>query len=335
VHEQIQEGKVPAKARRVTVGEWLQEWLSGLFVEPRTLRGYREAVANHLTPAFGHIQLRDLTTQQIRAFCQQRMAPRGEGGGGLHQTTVHNLAMVLRIALSAALDLGLITKNPAAVRKTIPPAASREMLTWEPDECQRFLAVLRGDPYEVLFHFALATGCRQGEIQALRWSAVDLARGTASIKASISAGRRKGTKTDSGERLLHLPPYLIDMLTERKARRRVVRLDQDDPVFANLAGNEFSGCNLRVRHMEPLMRRAHVRRIRFHDLRHTFATLMLRNGVPVKDVAYMLGHSDAATTIRVYAHAIPSTHGAHAALMGALLTRPPANGSAPPESARG
>lgn len=75
------------EARRVTVGEWLHERLSGLFVEARTLRGYREAVVNHLTPAFGHVQLRDLTTQQIRAFSQQKMAPRSEGGGGLHQTT--------------------------------------------------------------------------------------------------------------------------------------------------------------------------------------------------------------------------------------------------------
>jgi integrase len=79
---------------------------------------------------------------------------------------------------------------------------------------------------------SMATGCRQGEIQALRWSAVDLARGTASIKASVRAGRRKRTKTESGERLLHLPPYLVDMLTRYKSQRRIVRLDKDDPVFA-------------------------------------------------------------------------------------------------------
>jgi integrase len=317
-------GTLTETRRKCTVGEWLDEWLGGLFVEPKTLQGYREHVRKHLAPAFGRMQLSSLTTQQIRAFCQQKMLPKDQGGAGLHQTTVHNIGMTLRIALGAAVELGLIAKNPAAVRKTTPPPASREMLTWERDECQRFLAAAAGHQHEVLFHFALATGARQGEIRALRWSAIDLDAGTVSIKASMSTGRRrKRTKTDSGERLLHLPPHLVQLLAGRKAARAVVYLDQDELVFPNDAGNPFSGCNLRVRTMEPLMRKAQVRRIRFHDLRHTFATLMLRSGVPVKDVAYMLGHSDAATTIRVYAHAIPSTHGAHAAVMGAILTGEP------------
>lgn len=109
---------------------------------------------------------------------------------------------------------------------------------------------------------------------------------------------------------------------ELRARQTVVDLASQDLVFPSETRGPLTGWNLVMRHFRPIVLNAKVPTIRFHDLRHTFATLMLRNGVPVKDVAYMLGHSDAATTIRVYAHAIPSTHGAHAQMMGALLTGP-------------
>jgi integrase len=317
--QQAATGSLPETQRKVTVGAWLDEWLTGLFVEPRTLRGYTEHVRAHLKPALGHLPLRSLTTQQIRAFCQHKMAPK-PAGGGLHQTTVHNIGMTLRIALGAALEVGLLQKNPAATRKTIPRPASREMQTWSAEECQRFLQAARGDRHEALFHFALATGARQGEIIALRWADVDLRAGTASIKAAISGERRKGPKTRGGERMLHLPPHVVVLLRELRDGRTVVDLAREDLVFPSETGGLLSGWNLVMRHMRPIMLKAKVPAIRFHDLRHTFATLMLRNGVPVKDVAYMLGHSDAATTIRVYAHAIPSTHGAHAQMIGAVLT---------------
>lgn len=319
--QQAAAGTLVDTSRKWKVGEWLEEWLSGVFVEPQTFDGYRRHVRTYLTPAFGHLPLGSLGTQQIRAFCQQKMTPRDQGGAGLHQTTVSNIGRTLRIALGAAVDLNLIAKNPAAVRRTIPTPASREMQTWNRDECQRFLAAAKGTAYEALFNFALATGARQGEMRALRWSAVDLRAGTVAIKASISAGRgRKSTKSDSGVRLLHLPPYLVQLLTERKAARDGAQLDQDDLVFPNESGNPFDVSNVRLRHQLPLMKQARVRIIRFHDLRHTFATLMLQAGVPIKDVSYMLGHADAAITIRVYAHAIPATHGSHAALMGEILT---------------
>jgi len=326
-------GTLTDNRRKWTVGEWLDEWLSGLFVDQVTLEGYRRHVRVHIKPAFGHLPLASLGTQQIRAFCQRKMAPRSEGGAGLHQTTVHNVGMTLRTALGAAVDLNYLARNPAAVRRTIPPPANREMETWEADECQRFLSAAKGCFYEDLFHFALATGARQGEMRALRWSALDLDAGTASIKASISSGRRrKGTKTDSGVRLLHLPPYLVQLLRDRKAARQLLGLAPDDLVFPNGAGNPFDTSGVRNRFMLPLTRQANVRRIRFHDFRHTYATLMLRAGVPIKDVSYMLGHADAAITIRIYAHAIPSTHATHAAVMGNILTggaqpateRPPA-----------
>jgi hypothetical protein len=110
-------------------GEWLNEWLSGLFVEEQTLSGYRRHVRNHIAPAFGELPLASLGTQQIRTFCQHKMAPRSIGGDGLHQTTVHNIGVTLRIALGAALELNLIAKNPAAMWRTIRPPKPKEMLT--------------------------------------------------------------------------------------------------------------------------------------------------------------------------------------------------------------
>jgi integrase len=313
-------GTLIEAGRGMTVGAWLDQWLSGIYVAPKTLEEYERHVRRHLAPALGMLPLRSLTTQHIRGFCRAKMADRSVGGAGLHQTTVHNIGMTLRIALGSALELGLIAKNPAAIRKTIPPPASREMLTWEPEECRAFLKAARGDRWEVLFHVALTTGMRQGELRGLRWSAVDLTAGTVAVTASVGASRlRKGPKTASGERLLHVPPHVVELLAASRVSRKVVALGDDEPVFPNDAGEPFLSNSIRVFHLEPLMGRAGVRRIRFHDFRHTFATLMLRSGVPVKDVAYMLGHSDPATTIRVYAHAIPATHGSHARVLGSLL----------------
>jgi integrase len=210
------------------------------------------------------LPLRSLTTQHIRGFCRTKMADRAVGGAGLHQTTVHNIVMTLRIALGSALELGLIPKNPAAIRKTIPAPASREMLTWEPEECRGFLEAARGDRWEVLFHVALTTGMRQGELRGLRWSAVDLTAGTVAVTASVGASRlRKGPKTASGERLLHLPPHVVELLRTSRASRKVVVLGDDQPVFPNDAGEPFLSNSIRVFHLEPLMDRAGVRRIRF------------------------------------------------------------------------
>jgi hypothetical protein len=123
VKQQAAAGTLCDTRRKWKVGEWLEEWLSGVYVEPQTLDGYRRHVRTYLIPAFGHLPLAALGTQQIRAFCQQKMAPRDQGGAGLHQTTVSNIGRTLRIALGAAVDLNLIAKNPAAVRRTIPTPA--------------------------------------------------------------------------------------------------------------------------------------------------------------------------------------------------------------------
>ncbi len=321
LRQQAATGTLSRVARTVTVDAWLSEWLGGLFVEPKTLEEYRRHVERHLVPSFGHLPLRTLTTQQIRGFCRRKMAGRSEGGDGLHQTTVHNIAMTLRIALGAAVELGLLARNPAAVRKTIPRPAPREMLTWEPEECRAFLLAARGDRWETLLNAALATGMRQAELRGLRWSGVDLAAGTVAVSTSITpTRRRKGPKSASGERVLHLPSHVVELLGRHRAARKVVDLAAADLVFPNDAGGPFMANSIRVYHLNRLIAVAGVRQIRFHDLRHTFATLMLRSGVPVKDVAYMLGHADAATTIRVYAHAIPSAHGAHARTLGSILT---------------
>jgi integrase len=179
------------------------------------------------------------------------------------------------------------------------------MAWWTEEEISAFLAAVEGDDLDDLFHVALDTGARQGELFALRWRDVDLSRGQLVIRASISqAGRRrKEPKSRRGTRPIDLSPSVVERLRARKMSRRVVGLDEEELVFPGQGGIPLHASRLK-RHLDVAIGRSGVKLIRFHDLRHTHATLALQHGEAVPNVAARLGH-DPATLLRVYAHAVP------------------------------
>ncbi|HET9110690.1 MAG TPA: site-specific integrase, partial [Ktedonobacterales bacterium] len=180
-----------------------------------------------------------------------------------------------------------------------------------------------------LYVLALSTGMRQGELLGLRWREVDLDRATARVTATLQkTGARlelAAPKTHRSKRQIALTPSAVSVLHAHRARQAEERLRAGaawadwDLVFCNQVGGPLQKGNVLVKDFVPLLKRAGVRRVRFHDLRHTAATLLLGRGVPVKVVSELLGHASIAITLDVYAHVLPDMQAQAAEVMEAAL----------------
>jgi integrase len=301
---------LPIVGERQTVGQYLTTWLQavGPTVGPTTLHSYEIKARVHLMPALGAIVLSKLSAQQVQAFYTAKL------DGGLSSTTVHHLHSVLRHALSDAVRLGLVARN---VTDVVDPPRMRhtEMRVYSAEEVRRFLEAARGHRLEALFVLAVTTGMRQGELLALRWRDVHFDEGYLQVRSSLK--RIKGklfiaeTKTRRSRRRIALTPLACDALCRHRVgqwaeRQRVEEAWCDnDLIFTNEVGNRIHLCGFNRDKFWPIIKRAGLPRVRFHDLRHTAATLLLSQGVNVKVVSEMLGHSSVSITLDVYGHVLP------------------------------
>ena len=222
---------------------------------------------------------------------------------------------MLRRALGQATQWGLVARNVASL-VTPPRVRRKEMTALSPDQARSLLAAAQSDRLEALYVLALTTGMRQGEMLALRWQDVDLDGGTLQVKATLQLTHEgfdlAEPKTVRSRRQVALTTGAVEALHQHRARQLEERLrlgavwEDNDLVFANEVGRPIAAPNLRNRSFYHLLQRAGVPRIRFHDLRHTAATLMLGKGVHPKVVAEMLGHSQIAVTLDLYSHVTPN-----------------------------
>jgi len=229
---------------------------------------------------------------------------------------VVHLHNVLHRALSHAQRRGLVETN---VTKLVdPPRAQRhEMQSLSPEEARRFLKVVRGDRLEALYVLAITTGMRQGELHALRWRDVDLAGGALRVTSSIQYVKGKGLhmsspKTQRSRRQVMLSKTAVEALARRREAQHRERARQGDKwqdgdfIFTSRNGQPIYATNVVNRWFPKLLRSAGLPRIRFHDLRHTAATLLLGQGVHPKIVSEMLGHTSIGITLDLYSHATPT-----------------------------
>lgn len=306
---------MPLPGVRLTVGTYLDEWLkSRAQLRPESMRRYRDSVNLHLTPELGRIALSKLTPMQVEG-AYARLAARGLSG-----TTVQLAHGVLRKALGDAVKRGLVQRNVASHDLIDAPKRSTgEMRTLTLDEAARLLAAAEGDALEAFYVLALTTGMRLGELQALRWSSVDIERRRVRVVATLT-GIVDGEpvlgepKTDKSKRTIHLSARAAEALRSHRTRQVEQRLAAGAVwrdrgfVFSTGTGHPLDGNNVRVRSFAPLLARAGLPAMRFHDLRHTAATLLMAEGVPIKAASEMLGHSDITTTLRVYSHVLEPMH---------------------------
>jgi len=295
---------------KITVAEYLDRWLrdyAEVNVAPSTLLRDRQIVAR-VKPLIGSLRLQSLRPMHIQQAYTRLLAD------GLAPRTVLHHHRVLRRALKQAIAWQLAVQNPADA--TTPPRPPRtEMRALEASEVHTLLEACQNDQLKTIIFTAVGTGMRLGELLGLRWSDLDLTTGAAHVARAAQYLPRAGTtfrttKTARSRRNVALSPDTVRALREHRARQAERRLalgpsyDDGDLVFATIEGRVLAPHTV-SRQFHDLVRRTSVGAVRFHDLRHTAATLMLRAGVHPKVVSERLGHSTIAITLDTYSHVLP------------------------------
>jgi integrase len=311
-------------AGKMTLGEYLERWLTDSVrgtVRTSTFERHEQIVRAHVNPALGRIRLKNLTPPHVRGLIAEKLE------SGLAPATVRKIHSTFHKALSGAVSDGLIPRNAADVKA--PRPTPKEMRPLSEVEARTFLEATRGDPFEALYVLALTTGLRRGELLGLRWDDVDLERGTLRVgRALVREGGRHRvgeTKTRRGRRQVNLTPRTVKALRTHRKRQleeklRLVGLYEDSGlIFTTQTGTPVNPENLVKRSFKPLLREANLPDIRFHDLRHTCATLLLGRGVHPKLVQELLGHATIAMTLDTYSHYLPSMGDQAASAMGEAL----------------
>ncbi len=311
----------------MTLGQWLDKWLEDymtLTVRESTLNSYKNITEHHIKPLLGDEKIGSITTADIQKMYNWlrengRVNEHYEKGNALSDSVIRGVHMMLHEAMDAAVQERLIPKNPT--EGTIIPKANyapKQILTEE--QMEKFLDVLKQDPlWYDFFYTELTTGMRRGEICGLKWQDFEEKTGRLHIRRSV--GYRKGggvrvgeTKTESGARTILLPPSTAELLKQRK-KKSYSEWIFHNPTVPELPLSPQTAYN----HMKTLLRNAGLPPIRFHDLRHTFATHALTSGVDAKTLSAILGHTNASFTLDTYTHMTTDMHKKAAGVVGSFL----------------
>ena len=315
------------KAGRYTLGQWMDVWFENyarVKVRPSSHQTYRGYIDNHIKTNIGQIPLEKLTSLELQKLYKKllekgrvdRLESRHQAKG-LSPKTVRNIHQIISSAMKLAQEQKLIVGNPAE-GCALPRLEHREMQTLPVEQLQSFLGEAKDSGVFELYYLELATGLRRGELLGLKWEDIDLERGDLRVKRQIA--RINGEvveaplKTKNAYRTLPLAEDTVSVLLEQKKK-----VGSSPWVFPSPIGGPLSPDS--VLHMlHRVLKRAGLPGLRFHDLRHTFATLALQNGVDVKTVSGMLGHFSAGFTLDTYAHVTTASQRQAAKTMGSILS---------------
>lgn len=299
----------PAK---LTVGEWLEKWLES-YAKPTlastTWETYENNVRVHLAPALGGVTLQKLSPVHIQDLLASLKAR------GLANWTVHGVYKVLHKSLNDALKAGLVPRNVADLVNK-PKQDKKPRPTLDPEEARRFLEVAREDRLYALYVLAILHGLRRGELLGLRWADVDLEAGRLSITQAMKIVNNRPAfgepKTAKSRRMVELTPLAVEALRRHRHEQRKERLafgpDYQDHglVFCQANGKPLDPHNMLKRSFKRLLKKAGIAKdLHLHDLRHSCATLLLKQGVHPKVVQERLGHSTITMTLDLYSHVLP------------------------------
>ena len=294
---------------RMTLGEWLDKWLDEYMIftiRENTLARYRNMVDNQVKPYIGNKRLTSLTTVDIQKLYTKlknegRIREHPIHGRQLSDSMVRGVHMMLHQALEMAVTERLIVKNPTK-GTTIPKKNYAEKQILCDSQLEIFKEAIKKEPYwSDLFYVEIMTGLRKGELCGLKWSDIDFILGTMCIRRSVSKTKDGivigETKTDAGVRKIILPPSVIELLQRKKQEAT------SEWIFPHYANpNEPMHPEVAYRKLKTILKNAGLPLIRFHDLRHTFATMALENGIDIKTLSSMIGHVSSETTLNIYSH---------------------------------
>lgn len=323
---EVQQGK-PLPNGKQTVAGFLTYWLEDVArqsARPGTYRSYETLVRLHIVPAIGRIPLAQLSAQQVQHMLTEKAK------AGMSARRRQMIRAVLRAALSQALKWRLVTFNAAADAAPVR-VEKKDVPVLTPDDATALVAAIKGDPLEALYISALASGLRQGELLGMRWSDVNFDSETFAVRHQLQrvAGKWQLTepKSSKARRTLAVDPMVIDALRAHKVRQIEQRLVAGsrwqetipDLVFRNSVGNPLDASTVTHRFQRSL-RQAGLPRMRFHDLRHGAASLLLSQGVDLRTIMDQLGHSQISLTMNTYAHVAPALQRDAAKRLGAILS---------------
>jgi integrase len=317
-HDKHNKGQLADSGKR-TVGQWLKEWLAikKPQVELRSWDNWETHVRLHLTPAIGRTPLAKLRPSHV-AIMYSSLEEKG-----VSAAMRKKVGITLSMAMADAVRMQYIASNPAAAIKK-PKAKEPEIHPLDAEQTRAFLKATASDRLHALYVLALDTGMRQGELFGLHWPEVDFTSGVVTIRQSLEERdgqhRLKEPKTSSSRRRIQVTPAALAALNQHRQRLLAEgHYRADGPVFVDTEGNWLRKSNVRRRSFAKALKKASLTAIRFHDLRHTAATLMLLSGINVKAVAATLGHSKASTTLNIYAHKLPMMDRERVAAMQRIL----------------
>lgn len=320
---QIQDGMTLASSQ-ITLEKYLNQWLISYrsSVHPNTIVQYEGIIRIHLIPVLGRIKLKDLRTDQIQALINSEIQH------GTSPRMVRYIHGVLRRALNIAVRWGLISRNPAPL-VTLPKLRRKEMNTLNDSQVRVFLSAAKSMRHETLFWMAVFTGLREGELFGLKWSDLNWEKKHLRVQRQLQRLQGKGMvftepKTAAGKRMIVLSTATIAKLREHltfQVQERMAAGDkwqEFDLLFPSVFGTPLDPSNM-YKDFKDILRKAGLPDIRFHDLRHTAATLMLQQGTHPKIVQERLGHSDISLTMNTYSHVLPSMQEEAAEKMDEIL----------------
>ena len=294
-----------------TVRSWFLEWLTQAKnqLRPNTLHDYERFSNRYILPTLGDFPLNELTRLQVNRFYHNLTEKEKLG-----ISSVRLVHRILHRALEVAVQVNLTPSNPAH-GANVPRKEEKEMMILNEPQIWMFLSAVRGHEHEALYDLAIKTGMREGELLGLKWNDLDLYHGTLTIQRQVRRIPKKGLelrplKTKSSRRTVHLGENTLALLRMHKVNQDALRVEQgskwqnNDLIFSTIIGTPIDQSNL-VAEFKAILEISGLPEIRFHDLRHTAASVMLKHLKDIMVVSRTLGHSRASTTLNIYAHLLP------------------------------
>ncbi len=320
-------GKIDfSKTGQYTVGTWMDTWyenVAKIKVRPSSHQTYKGYIDNHIKPNIGNIPLEKLTTMDLQKFYRKLLTKgrieRKESEKqpkGLSAKTVRNINQVISSAMDLAVAQKIIIENPTDACE-LPKVEHKEMKTIPAEQLEAFFKEAKETGVYEMYYIELATGLRRGELLGLKWYDIDWKNGIIKVRRQIA--RVDGEiieaplKTKNSYRAVTISQQAIEVLKQQQKKTN------DEYVFPSPNGGPISPDSVNNM-LKRVLARAGIPKVRFHDLRHTFATIALQNGVDIKTVSGMLGHFSAGFTLDTYAHVTTSAQKEAAETMGQILT---------------